>query len=122
MINIKKIALLMVFVPSMVMAQSRLTLEQLVERLVQVNYTVQSAQQQLLQARNNITTAQFLPTLTGQIRQSQVGVGASVTNTLGAGLTANWRLFDGLGMFSTYARQKTMCSISELQKREQIEQ
>ncbi|MEG2480209.1 MAG: hypothetical protein RSA50_08050 [Mucinivorans sp.] len=73
MINIKKIALLVVFVPSMVMAQSRLTLEQLVERLVQVNYTVQSAQQQLLQARNNITTAQFLPTLTGQIRQSQVG-------------------------------------------------
>ncbi|MEG2480208.1 MAG: TolC family protein [Mucinivorans sp.] len=41
---------------------------------------------------------------------------------MGAGLTANWRLFDGLGMFSTYARQKTMCSISELQKREQIEQ
>lgn len=109
-----------------------MTLDQLIERLVEVNYALEMARLDKSKAQNNVTGAQFMPSLTGTASQRQNTSGRigkldedddrwSTTNTLGAGLSLSWTLFDGLGMFATHDRQKKLLSISQLNLRRSVE-
>ena len=107
-------------------------LNELVERLVSENYGIELLRMDQEKAENNVTNAQFLPSITGSASQRQNINGAigplpddaerwGTVNTLGAGVSMSWTLFDGLGMFATHDRQKKLLTVSELELRSGIE-
>ncbi len=106
-------------------AQQRLTLDDCIDRAVQSNFAIQIAGMQTQQAANNVTVAPFVPTLAGTARQDQTTQNKTVdgrpVNTLGAGLSLSWRLFDGLGMFAEHNRQREQLTVSQLQMRDDLE-
>ena len=114
-------------------AQEKLTLDQLTERLVEVNYKLEITRLEKDIVANNVTNAQFMPSLRASASQSQ-NIGGAIgnldhnnpngwrgTNTLGAGVSLGWTLFDGLGMFATHDRQKELLTVSELDLRYDVE-
>lgn len=97
------------------------SLETLVQRLLQVNYTIDKADKRSAISQNNVTLAQFLPTAGVDIYQSQRDGSNHPTNTVGGGVKVGWRLFDGLAMFALYEGQKQNYDLSLLNKREIVE-
>lgn len=98
-----------------VQAQQKLSIDELVNILIENNYSIKIADQQNNQAQNNFNISPMLPTLSATARQSQSTVGTT-TNTLGVGANLNWQLFDGLAMFSEYNKNKTLLEVSQLNK------
>lgn len=103
----------------------RMTLEDCVAQAIDANFGLKISGLQTQQAENNVTIAPFVPTVSGTARQNQTGVTRTqndkASNTLSAGLSLSWRLFDGLGMFATHDRQRVQLSVSQLQMRDQLE-
>lgn len=93
-----------------------MSLGECIARAMEYNYSLQSSKLQTRQAANNVTPSPFTPTVSGTARQSQSAMNSGVTNNIGAGLSLEWRIFDGGGMFATYARQKSLLSVAELQQ------
>lgn len=101
--------------------QQRMTLDDLIGRLVRVNYTLLQSENRLQIAKNNVTAAPFLPTLSATAVQRQT-LGATSTNALSVGAQLSWRMFDGGAMFYQYSRSKEVLGQAELQFYAQLEQ
>ena len=102
-------------------AQDLMTLDEAIVQALDHNYSLKISRNDQQVAENNVTIAPFLPTVTGSGRQSQTdnnvsssssGDSKSRTNYYTTGVTMNWRLFDGLGMFTTYSRQKELFAMT----------
>ncbi|MEZ4998395.1 MAG: TolC family protein [Bacteroidales bacterium] len=102
-------------------AQKLMTLDEAIMQALENNYSLKISRNDEVIAGNNVTPAPFLPTLTGTGRQSQTtsntrsssaGEDQTRTNLYSAGVSLNWRLFDGFGMFTEYSRQKELLSMS----------
>lgn len=111
-------------------AQDIMTLDEALMQALGNNYSLKMTRNDLNIAENNVTLAPFLPTVTGTGRQSQTNntsVSSSLpsentkTNVYGAGVSLNWRIFDGLGMFSTYSRSQELLSMSSQRVKIEVE-
>ena len=116
-------------------AQQRLSLSDCIARALESNYSLKIIRNEASMAKNNVNYSPFLPTVAASAEQSQQrnnvktenasGVesktsGASVNNySLGVGL--NWRLFDGLEMFTTHEKYKELQALGELTLQQAIE-
>jgi len=98
-----------------------MTLDEAIMQALGNNYSLKMTRNDLNIAENNVTLAPFLPTVTGTGRQSQTNTTSvssslpsetSTTNVYGAGVSLTWRIFDGLGMFSTYSRTQELLAMS----------
>jgi outer membrane protein TolC len=113
--------LLLLITPLFAQAQKTMSLDEAIMQALENNYSLKITRNDETIAGNNVTLAPFLPTLTGTGRQSQTtnntesssaAADKSRTNLFNAGLTMNWRLFDGFGMFTDYSRQQEMLAMS----------
>lgn len=98
----------------------RKTLDELIERLLTVNYSLLASENTVEIAKNNVTAAPFLPSLTANARQNQA-FGNLSNNSLNAGVQLSWRMFDGGAMFYQYSRSKEALTSTELQFYAKIE-
>ena len=113
--------LLLLLTPLASMAQKTMSLDEAIMQALENNYSLKITRNDETISKNNVTLAPFLPTVTGTGRQSQTtndtesssaAADKNRTNLYTAGLTMNWRLFDGLGMFTDYSRQQEMLAMS----------
>jgi outer membrane protein TolC len=111
-------------------AQDIMTLDEAIMQALGNNYSLKMTRNDLNIAENNVTLAPFLPTVTGTARQSQTNNTTvtssspsekSTTNVYGAGVSLSWRIFDGLGMFSTYSRTQELLSMSSQRVKVEVE-
>jgi len=111
-------------------AQDIMTLDEAIRQALGNNYSLKMTRNDQTIAENNVTLAPFLPTVTGTGRQSQTNNTSvtssspsekTTTNAYGAGVSLNWRIFDGLGMFSTYSRQQELLSMSSQRVKIEVE-
>jgi len=111
-------------------AQKTMTLDEAIMVALENNYSLKISRNDEAIAENNVTVAPFLPTIIGTGRQSQTSNNIvssaseaenSRTNLYSAGVALNWKLFDGLGMFTTYSRQQEMLAMSSQRVRINVE-
>lgn len=111
-------------------AQDIMTLDEAIMQALGNNYSLKMTRNDLNIAENNVTLAPFLPTVTGTGRQSQTNNTSvtssspsekTTTDAYGAGISLNWKIFDGLGMFSTYSRQQELLSMSSQRVKIEVE-
>ena len=118
-----------------VKGQGRLSLSDCIARALESNYSIKIIRNETSMAKNNVNYSPFLPSVTATAEQSQQrnnvktenasGVeskvsGANVNNySVGVGL--NWRLFDGLEMFTTHEKYKELQALGELTLQQAIE-
>ncbi len=102
-------------------AQKTMTLDEAIMQALENNYSLKISRNDETIAGNNVSLAPFLPTVTGSGRQSQTnnniessssGSDKTRTNLYTAGVTLNWKIFDGLGMFTAYSRQQELLAMS----------
>mgnify|MGYP001441086935 CR=1 FL=1 len=119
-LRIKSIILLFIL-PLAAGAQKTMTLDEAIMQALENNYSLKISRNDETIADNNVSISPFLPTLTGTGRQSQTtnnaassatGTDKTRTNAYNAGLSLNWRLFVGFGMFTDYSRQKELLAMS----------
>ncbi len=112
---------LLLLSPIALQAQKTMSLEEAIMQALENNYSLKISRNDETIADNNVSLSPFLPTVTGTGRQSQTdnttesspsGEDKTRTNFYTAGVTLNWRLFDGLGMFTTYSRQQELLAMS----------
>jgi outer membrane protein len=122
--------ILALLMPPGAQAQETMTLDEAIMKALQNNYSLKISRNNESIAGNNVTLAPFLPTVTGTGRQSQTDntfesssseADKTRTNQFTAGVTMNWRIFDGLGMFATYSRQQELLSMSSQRVRINVE-
>lgn len=116
--------------------QQNLRLDDCVRQALEANYSIKIVKNQENVAENNVTYAPFLPTVDLNLKQNQnINDGKtisapdaterilnnSVSDGLSGGVVLNWRLFDGLGMFTTYEKYKEILAIGELNTQMSIE-
>ena len=120
----------MLLSPLAALAQEKMTLDEAIMKALENNYSLKISRNDESIAGNNVTPAPFLPTVTGTGRQTQTdsytesssnGEDKSRTNLYTAGVSLNWRIFDGLGMFATYSRQQELLSMSSQRVKIDIE-
>lgn len=111
-----------------------LTLEECIARALESNYSVVISENTLEIAKNNVTLEPFLPVLSASSRLSdsrldqrsytsdgsRESAGNHSTSVIN-GLSANWRLFDGLNMFATRERQEELLREGEYNFRSVVE-
>lgn len=104
----------------------QITLEQCIKRALEANFSVTIADNDLEIAKNNVTLAPFLPSVTLSSRQSanrleqrnytEEGVrensSASSSSILNSA-NLSWTLFDGFSMFATREKQKELLARGE---------
>jgi outer membrane protein TolC len=115
--------------------EAPLPLYDCIRQAVESNYSVKIAHNRQAIAENNVIYKPFLPSVTASGSQSQshshstrtlagnpeeTTINAKADN-LNAGVSLNWRLFDGLAMFATYNRQKEALGVSEQEVKMSIE-
>lgn len=85
--------------------------------------------------KNNLNYSTFLPTLEANAKQTQTRNDSKTENSAGevnkvsdmktdnytAGVALNWRLFDGLEMFTTHEKQKELLAMGELAVQQAVE-
>ncbi len=112
---------LLLLSPIALQAQKTMSLEEAIMQALENNYSLKISRNDETIADNNVSLSPFLPTVTGTGRQSQTDnttesstseEDKTRTNFYTAGITLNWRLFDGLGMFATYSRQQELLAMS----------
>lgn len=107
--------------------ESRVTLEQCIQQALEANYSIKIVRNQESIADNNANYAPFLPSVGIDAQQIQrlndtkttVGgedrkVNGATSDVLSAGVSLNWRMFDGMAMFTTYSKYQEMLAIGEL--------
>ncbi len=122
--------ILVLLLPMAAGAQKTMTLDEAIMVALENNYSLKISRNDQTMAENNVTLAPFLPTVTGTGRQSQTGndvvsssseAERSRTNLYTAGVALNWKLFDGLGMFTAYSRQQELLAMSSQRVRINVE-
>lgn len=111
-----------------------ITLEECIERALEANYSVVISGNSLEIARNNVTLAPFLPSVTLSSRQSasrlnqlnytSEGVaekGVVKSASLSNSATVSWRLFDGFYMFASREKQEELLAKGEFNFRAVVE-
>lgn len=93
-------------------AQKR-TLDDMMERLASVNFSMLIGEKNVEKAELGVTTAPFLPSLSASATQQQK-ITDGTTNTLSVGASLSWRMFDGGGMFHRYAASKESLKAEQL--------
>jgi outer membrane protein TolC len=102
-------------------AQKTMPLDKFIMQALENNYSLKISRNDESIAGNNVSLAPFLPTITGTGKQSQTDNNTSSsssagelsrTNLYSAGVNLNWKIFDGLGMFTTYSRQQELLAMS----------
>lgn len=122
------------FFSSLQAQQQRISLEECISRALEANYSIQVVRNQEQKAANDVTYAPFLPSLGIDAQQTQrlndtktvvAGENRKTSNArtdaLSAGVSLNWRLFDGMAMFTTYARYREILAIGELNTQMSLE-
>lgn len=113
---------------SLCSAQQRLTLKECIAQALRSNYSIKITRNEATQARNEVNYSPFLPTLDANVRQEQTRENIKTENETGevsklsdvkrdnysAGVALNWRLFDGLEMFTTRERYEELRDMGEL--------
>ncbi len=107
-------------------ASAQVTLEQCIKRALEANFSVTISDNNLRIAKNNVTLAPFLPSVTLSSKQSanrleqlnytNDGVRENSTSSSSSILNSanlNWRLFDGFSMFATRDKQKELLAQGE---------
>ncbi|NLD62991.1 MAG: TolC family protein [Bacteroidales bacterium] len=116
-----KTMILFLLLPLVAGAQKTMNLDEAIMVALENNYSLKISRNDESIAQNNVSLAPFLPTITGTGRQSQTNNNTESStaesdrtrnNLYTAGVTLNWRLFDGLGMFTDYSRQQEMLAMS----------
>lgn len=116
-------------------AQKMMTLSECIEQALDANYGIRIAVNNEQINRNNRNYGVFLPTLSASASQRESTVDSkrtdsngterkfnnTVTDNLSASVNLNWRIFDGLAMFTTHARLKEIVSRGELETRLAVE-
>jgi outer membrane protein len=128
-LRLSLIILLLVSAP-LVQAQRIMSLDEAITMALENNYSLKISRNDQTIAENNVTPAPFLPTITGSGRQSQTNnnevtatseANNTRTNYYTAGVTMNWKIFDGFGMFTSYSRQKELLAMSSQQVKIDVE-
>lgn len=122
------------FTPAFSFSQEKITLEQCLERALEANYSIKITRNLQQAADNNVNYAPFLPTLGVNAGQKQNvndsktisndeerKLNGSVADVLSAGVALDWRLFDGMGMFTTHSKYQEMLAIGELSTQMAVE-
>jgi len=113
--------ILFLLIPVFAGAQKTMNLDEAIMVALENNYSLKISRNDESIAQNNVSLAPFLPTITGTGRQSQTNNNTESSTAESdrtrnklytAGVTLNWRLFDGLGMFTDYSRQQEMLAMS----------
>jgi len=122
MSNIRlKTVILLLTLPLAAGAQKTMSLNEAIMQARENNYSLKISRNDQAISDNNVSISPFLPALTGTGRQSQTtnntessstGEDKTKTNLYTAGVSLNWRLFDGFGMFTDYSRQKELLAMS----------
>jgi len=112
----------------------RIDLMECIETALDANFSLRIAHTQVEMAKNNVSLAPFLPTLSATARQSQTLNNNELryadgsreqteprTDAYSLGATLSWRLFDGLAMFTSYDRQKELLASGELDFKAKVE-
>lgn len=115
-------------------AQETLSLDSCIARALEANYSIKMVRNRQQQAGNNLNYAPFLPTLSANAGQEQSFTDSKAktdagtrtydnlrTDAIRAGVSLNWRLFDGMEMFMTHSRYREMLAIGELQTKAAVE-
>lgn len=125
-----KIIIFLALLSPLLTAQERMTLDEAILQALEHNYSLKITRNNESIARNNVSMAPFLPAVTGTGRESQTNTRSitsagnddrSLNNQYTAGIALNWRLFDGLGMFAAYNRQKELLAMSSQRVKISIE-
>lgn len=115
-------------------ADTLLTLEDCISLALQRNYDVRMATNTLKITENNVTPATFLPSLDFTSAQSTSSTHSEKYNNSGTvdgsrststtwrnNLSLNWKLFDGLSMFSNYDKLKIQLEQGQYRFRSVVE-
>ena len=116
-------------------AQNAMSLSQCIEQALDANYGIRIAVNNEEINKNNRNYGVFMPTVSAAASQRESTVDSkrtdsngterefngSKTNNLSANVNLNWRIFDGLAMFTTHSRLKEIVSRGELETRLAVE-
>jgi len=120
----------MLLLPLTAEAQKIMTLDEALVQALQNNYSLKISRNDQAIAENNVTLAPFLPTVEGSGRQLQTNSSNktasteyedSRTNYYNVGASLRWTIFDGLGMFADYSRQKELLAMSSQRVKVDVE-
>jgi len=125
----------LVFAPFVGRAQERMSLNACIAQALRSNYSIQIVQNEAKMASNEVNYSPFLPTLAANAKQNQTRNDVKTENAAGeeskssgvktttytAGVALDWRLFDGLEMFTTHERYKELQAMGELNVRLAVE-
>lgn len=116
-------------------AQRRLSLADCIAKALESNYSVKIIRNETSMAKNNVNYSPFLPTVEATAEQSQQRNNMKTENASGVenkldgvnvnsysvGVGLNWRLFDGLEMFTTHEKYKELQALGELALQQAVE-
>lgn len=116
-------------------AQNRLTLGECIAQALESNYSIKIIRNETRMAKNNVNYSPFLPAVDASAQQTQTRNESRTENSEGvvnkisdaksdnysAGVALNWRLFDGLEMFTTHEMQKELLAKGELAVQQVVE-
>lgn len=131
----KYILLLLLVCGTRVQAQGVMTLSDCIQQALESNYGIRIAANNEETFQNNKNYGQFLPSLSAGGAQKESTMDSkrtdanggekefksSLTQNLSANINLNWRIFDGLAMFTTYAKQKEFITMGELKSQLAVE-
>jgi outer membrane protein len=124
------LTVLLLLVPVVAQSQKAMTLDEAISVALENNYSLKISRNDQTIAENNVTLAPFLPSVAGTGRQSRtdnMAISSSTdaeqvrTDYYTAGVNLTWKIFDGLGMFNAYSRQKQLLAMSSQQVKIDIE-
>ena len=116
-------------------AQQRVSLDECLEKALESNFSIKIIRNEARMDKNNLNYSTFLPTLEANAKQTQTRNDSKTENSVGevnkvsdmktdnytAGVALNWRLFDGLEMFTTHEKQKELLAMGELAVQQAVE-
>lgn len=116
-------------------AQQRVSLDECLEKALESNFSIKIIRNEARMDKNNLNYSTFLPTLEANAKQTQTRNDSKTENSAGevnkvsdmktdnytAGVALNWRLFDGLEMFTTHEKQKELLAMGELAVQQALE-
>ncbi len=116
-------------------AQERISLDECLSKALESNFSIKIIRNEASMDKNNLNYSTFLPTLEGTATQTQTRNDTKIENSAGeinemsdvktdnysAGVALNWRIFDGLEMFTTHEKQKELLAMGELAVQQAVE-
>ena len=116
-------------------AQERKTLPECIASALESNYSIKIIRNEARMAKNDLNYSTFLPTVDANAKQTQTRNDSKTEDSAGAvnkmsdvktdnysaGVALNWRLFDGLEMFTTHEKQRELLAMGELAVQQAVE-